>query len=485
MGEIPRHLCSCILFSSLLWLSPASAARSDAEEFAAPLQAAPTASTAPQRSVSRARMVKNAATGEMAFHAKTAQGAIAAAISQRAAGCQLISFGGTGLGWVATGVANYAATDNPVATRRSQREARFKAFTEARTRLSGCLQMLSPEARRRITETLEQNDAIRLALINLAANDQERWEQALKILARGFVAYAVEDDQTGRTIHVHLVTTPKTATRLTRPTASVMEATSLREGLKQTQAEVESGLIPPVGNRLIVVNATGELALVGYAVNLIGAHPDPAAQDKLRTDAEKIATSRATEAIMGLASGDDTGWQGSLDEASRDEIRTDAGGYIETEPSANRFGQIRDLILSGVKNDSGLQALREGRLPSSAMVKRFGNEDTAVVMVSYTPSVKKREPTLPIRPVAPSPAPAPVSLSPPPPAEPTPTLAPAAPANPPPTEPAPTPTAPANPPPAEPAPTPTAPANPPPTEPAPTPTAPVSFPPAEPTPAPR
>ncbi len=128
MGEIPRHLCSCILFSSLLWLSPASAARSDAEEFAAPLQAAPTASTAPQRSVSRARMVKNAATGEMAFHAKTAQGAIAAAISQRAAGCQLISFGGTGLGWVATGVANYAATDNPVATRRSQREARFKAF---------------------------------------------------------------------------------------------------------------------------------------------------------------------------------------------------------------------------------------------------------------------------------------------------------------------------------------------------------------------
>lgn len=103
MGEIPRHLCSCILFSSLLWLSPASAARSDAEEFAAPLQAAPTASTAPQRSVSRARMVKNAATGEMAFHAKTAQGAIAAAISQRAAGCQLISFGGTGLGWLRLG----------------------------------------------------------------------------------------------------------------------------------------------------------------------------------------------------------------------------------------------------------------------------------------------------------------------------------------------------------------------------------------------
>lgn len=184
--------------------------------------------------------------------------------------------------------------------------------------------MLSPEARRRITETLEQNDAIRLALINLAANDQERWEQALKILARGFVAYAVEDDQAGRTIHVHLVTTPKN-----RHPADAAHRQRHGSDIVAGRAEADPGrsrerLIPPVGNRLIVVNATGELALVGYAVNLIGAHPDPAAQDKLRTDAEKIATSRATEALMGLASGDDTGWQGSLDEASRDEIRTDA-----------------------------------------------------------------------------------------------------------------------------------------------------------------
>lgn len=464
MGEILRYFFrTCILLGGLLWLLPASAAKPDAEEFVVPLQATATTPTPPQRGASRARTVKDATTGETALYAKTAQEAIAAAIGQRTAGCRLIGFGGTGFGWVATGVANYVATENPVADRRGRREARFKAFTEARTRLSGCLRALSPEARRRITETLERNDAIRLALINLAANDQERGEEALKILTRGFVAYAVEDDRAGHTIRVHLVATPKTATRLTRPTATAMEAASLREGLKQIQAEVGGRLIPPAGNRLIVVNATGELALVGYAVNLIGAHPDPAAQDKLRTDAEKIATSRAIEALVGLAGGVDAGWQGGLDEASRDEIRADASGYAETEPSANRFGQIRELILSTVKNDSGLQALREGRLPSSATVKRFGDEDTVAVMVSYTPPVKKRQPAPPIRTVAPSPAslpvPAPVSLPPLPPAEPA--LAPTVPASPPPAEPAPAPTtpvpastAPASPPPAEPAPAP-------------------------------
>ena len=481
----------CILLSGLFWLAPAPAAKPDAEEFTVPLQAATVATMPPPRGASRAHAAKDAMTGETAFHAKTAPDAIAAAVGQRAAGCRPIRFGGDGFGWVATGMSGYAATDNPVAARRLRREARFKAWMDARNRLTGCLRALSPEAQRRVAEKLEQNDAIRLALINLAANDQERGEQALKILARGFVAYGVEDDLVSRAIRVHLVTTPKTATRLTRPTANAIEATSLREGLKQIQAEVGGRLIPPVDNRLIVVNATGELALVGYAVNLIGAHPDPAAQDKLRADAGKIATSRATEALMGLAAGDDTGWQGGLDEASRDDLRAIASGYEDTEPSVYRFGQIRDLILSTVKEDSGLQALREGRLPSSATVKRFGGEDTIAVMVSYTPPVKKREPAPPpARPTTPPPAPitapaAPPSAPTPPPApitEPAVPAAPTAPATPPPAEPAPAPTAPATPPPAEPAPAPTAPATPPPAEPAPAPTAPATPPPAEPAP---
>ena len=446
MGETLSYcLRSCILLGGLFWLSPAPAVKPDAGEFAVPLQAATTATTAaPRRGASRARAFKDAATGETAFHANTAQDAIATAVGQRAAGCRLIRFDGDGFGWVATGVSSYAATDNPVAARRLRLEARFKAWVDARSRLNGCLRALSPEARRQVTENLEQNDSIRLALINLAANDQERWEQALKIMTRGFVAYRVEDDSAGRAVRVHLVATPMTATRLTRPTANAMEATSVREGLKQTQAEVGGRIIPPVDNRLIVVNSTGELALVGYAINLIGSHPDPEAQDKLRADAGKIATSRATEALMGLAAGDDAGWQGRLEEASRNDLRANASGYEDTEPSGRRFRQIHDLIMTTVKDDSGLKALREGRMPSSATVKRFGGEDAVAVMVSYVPPVKKREPAPPARPTPPTPAPttepaAPPSAPVPPPAPLTEPTAPATtpPPNPPPAEPAP------------------------------------------------
>jgi len=90
-----------------------------------------------------------------------------------------------GLGWVATGTASYRDSENPVALLRSRQDARLKAFTDAAVRLAGCLAELPPEARQRITEVLEQNDAIRLALINLAFTDADTREQALKILARG------------------------------------------------------------------------------------------------------------------------------------------------------------------------------------------------------------------------------------------------------------------------------------------------------------
>jgi len=394
--------CYWILSTVLLWTPQVPVAKPTSDEFTVPLQAATAKSRSTPRGPGQVRTVKDDLTGKPALQARTAQAAIAAAVGQRAAGCRMIRFGAD-FGWVATGAAQYPASDNPVALRRSRQEARFKAFTDANARLAGCLSGLSPEARQRVSEALEQDDAIRLALINLAFTDADKREQALRILARGFVAYSAEDDTAQRTVYVNLVTTPKSATRLTRPAPNAVEAASLQEGLRQVRAEIGAGLIPPVGNRMIVVNATGELALVGYAANLIGAHPDPVAQDKLRTDAEKIATSRASEALMGLASGDDTAWQTGLDEATRNDIQATSNGYDGSEPSVRRFAQIRDLVMTTIKDDAGLQALREGRLPSAATIKRFDGGNAIAVALTYTPAIKKREvkpapsPTAPVK----------------------------------------------------------------------------------------
>ncbi|RUQ41144.1 MAG: hypothetical protein EKK69_02855 [Candidatus Competibacteraceae bacterium] len=385
------HPLLSMLAGLLLSMPLALDAKPGTDDFEVPLQMERSVPVRSGRAANRVRSLQDATVGQTVLQARRAQDVIAAAVSKRTAGCQVIRYGSGDLGWVATGTATYPATDNPVAARRTVQESRLKAMTDARERLGRCLRALPPGARQQLTASLEQNDAIRLALINLADNEQQRHEQALRILERGFVAYAVEHDPASRTLFVHLVTTPATAMRLTRPTAGTMETTAIKEGTRQLLAEIGAGLIPPVGHRLIVVNASGELTLVGYAVNLVGVHPDPNAQRKLRDDSLKIATARAGEALIGLATGDDQTWQDALDSASRDDIRHAASGYDAEEPSTRRFAQIRELLLDSLKDDPGLQELREGRLPKASLLKSMGDDSTVLVAILYTPPVRPRE----------------------------------------------------------------------------------------------
>ncbi|NJM10804.1 MAG: hypothetical protein HC889_01785 [Synechococcaceae cyanobacterium SM1_2_3] len=390
--------CLLLLLLSLpgvLSHSPAGATPGPDDEFIAPLQAAVATPSSPAPKPSgRVRIIKHDPSGMLTLRARTAQDAIIAAIGQRSViGCRMLRFSGDHFGWIVTGAAGYARTGNVALARR---EAHFKAFMDARMRLTACLRTLPLDLRRLIGERLQQDDAIRLALVNLATTDAERQEQALRIVARGFVAYAVEDDPAKFAIRVHLVTTPRTATRLTRPTAFALETASLAEGLKQTLAEVGGGLIPAVGNRLIVVNATGEMALIGYARHPVSQLPDdPAGQETRQAEAEQVALRSATEALTGLAIGDETDWQSGLNPTHRDQIQMVASGYDDGEPSARRFGHIRDLMQTQIKDDPGLQALREGTLPTTATLKRFSSPGMVTAVVIYAPSVKKREVTPP------------------------------------------------------------------------------------------
>ncbi|MBL8251123.1 MAG: hypothetical protein JNK31_05605, partial [Candidatus Competibacter sp.] len=114
-------------------VAPAQAASPVADEFAAPLQTAPAATRSGAGASGRLRLSKDAATGEPVLNAATAQAAINLAAGQRVAGCQMIRFG-KGFGWVGTGTAPYAASENPIALYRARQDARFKAFLDADAR---------------------------------------------------------------------------------------------------------------------------------------------------------------------------------------------------------------------------------------------------------------------------------------------------------------------------------------------------------------
>ena len=250
--------------------------------------------------------------------------------------------------------------ENPTATRIAKRNAYVKAFLDAKKKLAEALNGLSAEGRTQVVEQMEQVTDTKADLANFAATQDEKLEQAVQMLLKGFVIYAVEDDTAKKTVYVSIVTTPKTRGQFNRPSPNGMEADSIRDGLSQVLLEIQNGLIPPVGGKIIQVPATGEIAFVGFGSDVIRSSDNAAMQLKMRLNAEKIAQMRAKDALVGMIIGDDTGWKGKLDETTQQTIQDFETSDSGPDASLQRFEKTRQTFLNVQKSSEQFQSVRSG-----------------------------------------------------------------------------------------------------------------------------
>lgn len=383
-----------ILFLSTLWLSalPVQAAPPSADDFLPPVQA-----STPEQQKQLGQVqgpvqeVKDPTTGQTAAEGKTAQDAINYVVNKHSAGAEMIKFG-SGIGWVATGMGGYDVMENSTATRIAKRNAYVKAFLDAKKKLAEALNGLSNEGRTQVVEQMEQVTDNKTDLANFAATQDEKLEQAVQMLLKGFVIYAVEDDTAKKTVYVSIVTTPKTRGQFNRPSPNGMEADSIRDGLSQVLLEIQNGLIPPVGGKIIQVPATGEIAFVGFGSDVIRSSDNAAMQLKMRLNAEKIAQMRAKDALVGMIIGDDTGWKGKLDETTQQTIQDFETSDSGPDASLQRFEKTRQSFLNVQKSSEQFQSVRSGILPPGVTPKSFTSKDDAEVyaVAVYIPSVSQQ-----------------------------------------------------------------------------------------------
>jgi hypothetical protein len=86
-------------------------------------------------------------------------------------------------------------------------------------------------------------------------------------------------------------------------------AANLRDGLNSVIAEIKNGFVPPVGGRIITVPGTGEIAFVGFGSSVVRYNSEKSMQERLKLQAERMAGTRALDALAGILTGDDTAWQ--------------------------------------------------------------------------------------------------------------------------------------------------------------------------------
>jgi hypothetical protein len=344
--------------------------------------------------------------GKNLISASDAQDAINAAVMQnkkelqggtgKEVGATMVKYP-SGLGFVATGAATYRTVENPVLTRIAKRKAYVIAFAVAKRHLAEILSGLSTEGKESVRLSLENVNLPKEELTNIAADSKEAITQAVEMMLRGFVIYEVHDDTKQNTVMVSIVTTPKTRGKLDRPAPHMVKANSLTEGLEQVIQEVRTGVVPPVGARIIDVKTTGETAYVGFGSSVVRTSSNAAVQARLNLDAQKIAGMRSKDSLCGLVIGDLASWRGSVVDSLKDEIqefqevkkddplsKTTPGGVLKLE-------KARQTLVSKMKADDLYESARIGKLPPGVITRTWFDEDHAwsYSMSVYIPSASK------------------------------------------------------------------------------------------------
>ena len=365
-----------------------------ADDFLPPVSGGPTDVKQPDQVAMKGKTVT----------APTAQDAVNAAVQQNVkelangdtpeVGAKMVKFP-SGLGFVASGVAPYRTMENPTATRIAKRKDYVIAFTMAKKNLAEILGGLTNEGKEEIRESLVNINLPKEEMTNISTQSEESLKQAVEMLLRGFVIYEVKDDTSQNTVWVSIVTTPKTRGKFARPAPNVIEAETLKDGLNQVIAEVRSGLVPPVGGRIVSLRATGETAFVGFGSAVVGTSTNNAVQLKHNLAAQKIASMRAKDALCGLVIGDKASWEGSVQESVKDTMQefeslNPKDPLARQDPAAVRkFEEVRQQFVARMETNDVYQSARSGILPPGINTKTWFDADNAwaYAMSVYVPSL--------------------------------------------------------------------------------------------------
>lgn len=376
------------------WLTPALAlAQVTADDFLPPVMGGPSDVKQPDQVAMKGDTVQ----------AATAQDAINVAVEKNVeqlednieeVGARMIQLS-SGLGFVATGAATYRTMENPVATRIAKRKAYVIAFVQAKKNLAEILGGLENDSKQTIREALVNINLPDEEMTNISTESEESLRQAVEMMLRGFVIYEVKDDTSQNAVYVSIVTTPKTRGKLARPAPNAVEADDLREGVNQIIAEVRTGLVPPVGGRIITMRSTGETAFVGFGSSVVRTSGVRAAQLKLNLQAQKIASMQAKSALCGLIIGDRASWEGSVVESLQDEMQ-EFESLVADDPLAakdptavRKLEEARNLFVSRLQTTDVYKSAQRGILPPGVNSKTWFDEDHAFAygMSVYVPSL--------------------------------------------------------------------------------------------------
>lgn len=284
---------------------------------------------------------------------------------------------GSGTGILSIGSASYNTYDNMNATLLSKRGAYNKAYLIAKKQLIENMKGVDHQCSNVVKETMDIIDTGVEGVANEKTSMMERCVESVSGSLAGFVTYDVYDNVDDKGVRVSLISTPKTRSQIKGNRGAVAVTTEPNVIFQQVISDVKSGVLPPVGAKVLTNADSGEIIVMGYGSAIMRQNKNKNVARKLQGVAKSQSQTRARSALLATMQGEKVYWQGSFNENQMDGTNQ----FDYDDPNLNDPQQVavleedRNAFLNQLKTSDEYSTLAKGKLPPGVSVKSFTSDD--------------------------------------------------------------------------------------------------------------
>ncbi|MEE9312393.1 MAG: hypothetical protein V3V10_08275 [Planctomycetota bacterium] len=299
-----------------------------------------------------------------------------------------------GIGVCVRASATYETEGTQFIQRVSRRSAFVRANAAARVKLAEALTGMSIEAKLKVSgssSSVTKSDGEEDTTGGAAENmTEEEITSKVEAMLKGVAIDRVEDNAEVGMVTVSVFVTPKTLGKGNRRSPELQTAENLRDAMANIIAEVNTGIVPPVGGRVATSSTTGDMAWIGFGSAIVMPGKDKRMEAIGLLNAEKKAELRAKAALLRMLRGESVYGESKL-ESSEKEIIAEIQEIEKTDPTTGKkttdiefLDKTRKLFESHAELSDISKSAAKGRLPAGVNIKTRRIKDASGKVVEIS-----------------------------------------------------------------------------------------------------
>jgi len=283
----------------------------------------------------------------------------------------------SGTGYIAGATSSYSVYENINATLIAKRAAYMTAYYLAKGYLAQGLNGYFTRKKEALESSLVSLDTTEKNIGGFYEFQFEKVEQVVEAMLRGYVTYEVRDmagEKSGK-VYVSIVISPKTLAAVNQVSDGVISSADLATSLQFILNDIEAGIVPPVGGKVIYVPDTGTTAIVAFGSAIARHSSNEVLANEYKKAAIETARMRATQTLVDILNGDKNIWKSGFEERT---LRAEFENMDEVIAKADELRNARSdsvaetmssEFLNLFSRDKNYESVSSGIVPAGTMIR--------------------------------------------------------------------------------------------------------------------